>query len=321
MTKKEYKFNPRTLTYDVITMPFRARFYRIVRGAIVAFLFASVVNFLFSYFFYTPKMYRINKENNELVIKYSLMQERLRAAQKTLSEIAQRDNHVYRSLFAVDTLGVEGIYTPYPESKYARMERDHFASLMIGTWSQMDDFARKLYLRSVSLDQLQTMSMDKEQMAASVPAIWPINKKLLRGNIGRFGGRSPPTLHVWKMHEGIDLGGRIGDPVYATGDGVVKSVSTMNGYGKQVLIDHGFGYQTRYAHLSKQIVEPGQHVKRGEQIAMVGNTGRSSGPHLHYEVIYMGHPVNPINYFRLDMSQQELDEIIASATATTYETD
>ena len=148
------------------------------------------------------------------------------------------------------------------------------------------------------------------------------DRRNLRGHIGAFGSRVHPISGRISGHQGIDLGGRTGNPVYATGDGTVAfNNEGVRGYGLQVLIDHGFGYKTRYAHLSKILVSPGQKVKRGELIGEVGSTGRSTGPHLHYEVIYRGQHVDPINYFSRDMTEAEFEKIIESARATTYETE
>lgn len=322
MAKKEYKFNPQTLTYEVIAAPFRIRFYRLLRKILIGFILASIVNFLFSYFFYTPKMYKIREKNSELVMKYDILQDKIGAATKKLEEIKHRDNNVYRSLFAADTLTVEGIYSPYPMDKYRSMRGDHFESLMVETWQSLDAMTRLLYLESRSLDELQILSKDKEKMATAVPAIWPIDKRKLRGHIGAFGGRNHPILGRYIAHEGIDLGSKTGTPVYATGNAIVDLDNNgARGYGKQILLNHGFGYRTRYAHLSKILVTTGQAVKRGEIIGEVGNTGRSTGPHLHYEVIYMGRHVDPINYFRKDMDEKEFESIIESAKATTYEAD
>ena len=321
MAKKEYKFNPQTLTYEVIAAPFRIRFYRLLRKILIGFILASVFNFVFSFFFYTPKMYRISRENSELILKYDILRDKIKAATRKIEEIKHRDQNVYRSLFAADTLSIPGIYTPYPDEKYASAAEDRFAPLMVDTWKDLDAMTRLLYLESKSLDQLQILSKDKEKMATAIPAIWPIDRRNLRGSIGALGGRNHPILHRLIMHEGIDLGARTGDPVYATGNGVITDNRVGRGYGKQILIDHGFGYKTRYAHLSKIDVIPGQQVKRGEKIGEVGSTGRSTGPHLHYEVIYMGRHVDPINYFRRDMSEEDFERIIEEAKATTYEAD
>lgn len=319
MSKKKYKFNPLTLRYEVVTQPFRLRVYRFLRKVLIAFILASIVNFAFSYFFLTPKMYRIDKDNRALIAKYGILQDKISAANQKVAEIKHRDNNVYRKLFAVDTLEVEGVYDPYPMEKYDYFAEDRYGTLMLDTWQQLDDVTKLLYLQSRSFDELQGLSLNKEKMALSIPAIWPIDRKNLNNGIGSYGGRMHPILGVYKFHAGIDLGARTGTPVYATGNAKVIETHSRSGYGRQILIDHGFGYKTRYAHLSKVIVETGQEVKRGEKIGEVGNTGRSKGSHLHYEVIYMGHTVNPINYFRRDMDEADFKRIIESAKATTFE--
>jgi murein DD-endopeptidase MepM/ murein hydrolase activator NlpD len=322
MARKEYKFNTQTLTYEVITAPFRIRFYRLLRKVLIGFILASIVNFLFSYFFYTPKMYKIERDNQELMMKYAVLRDKMDAASKKLTELKHRDNNVYRSLFAADTLYMPDVYNEYPASKYAALQDEPYSTLMTDTWKGLDKMARMLYLQSLSLDELETLSVDKEKMAFAVPAIWPIDRYKLRGHIGAFGGRNHPILGSYRQHTGIDLGADRGTPVYATGDGIVREVGNIHsGYGLQILLDHGYGYKTRYAHLSKIDVVAGQAVKRGTLIGLVGNTGRSTGPHLHYEVLYMNQPVNPINYFRADMDEAEFQRIIESAKDTTYETD
>lgn len=323
MAQKEYKFNPQTLTYEVITAPFRIRFYRVLRKILIGLILVCLMNFVFSYFFYTPKMYRINKHNRELVLKYSLLEDKIRAAKKKIDEIKHRDNLVYRSLFGADTMAMAGIYNPYPDSKYAYLQNDMYSPLMTSTWKELDALGRFIYQESKSFDELHLLAKDKSLMATAVPAIWPIDRKGLRGRIGTFGWRNHPILGRNMRHTGVDLGGRIGAPVYATGNGkvIVESNNRGSGYGVQVLIDHGFGYRTRYAHLNRALVTPGQQVVRGEKIGELGNTGRSSGPHLHYEVIYRGVPVDPINYLRRDMDEKDFQTIIENAAETTYELD
>ena len=276
MAKKRYKFNPQTLTYEVIAIPLRIRFYRILRKILVGFILASIANLLFSFFFYTPKMYRISERNNELMLQYEMLGDKIRAATAKLDELRHRDNRVYRSLFGVDSLSVHGVYTPYPAAKYGSMKDDPYAPQMIGTWLELDRMTRLLYQESKSLDQLEVMAKSKELMADAIPAIWPIDRRNLRGHIGAFGSRVHPISGRISGHQGIDLGGRTGNPVYATGDGTVAfNNEGVRGYGLQVLIDHGFGYKTRYAHLSKILVSPGQKVKRGELIGIVN--AKSSG--------------------------------------------
>lgn len=320
MARKKYKFNTETLTYEVIKTPFMLRLYRFMRKLLIGFILASLINFVFSYFFYTPKMSRIVSENNDIEIKYTILNDKINAARKKINEIKHRDNNVYRMLFAADTLAIPGIYDPYPLSKYENVEGDLYSDIMVATWMELDALTKLVYLESMSMDELQVLSMDKEKMSLAVPAIWPIDRKKLRGNIGAFGGRNHPILGRYLMHKGIDLAADKGVPVYATGFGtVIRDPNAGSGYGLQILVDHGFGYKTRYAHLSKIYAAPGQQVKRGELIGEVGSTGRSTAPHLHYEVIYLGQHVNPINYFRKDMDESEFQRIIENATDTTYE--
>lgn len=322
MVKKRYKYNPHTLAYEVIMAPFRMRVFRVLRQVLVGFILASLVNVVFSFFFFTPKMARISRANDELLLKYNILRDRIAVADERLRMIRQRDNGVYRQLFGADSMSIYGVHTPYADSRYSALMDDRYTPLMLGTWHSLDAFSRLLYLQSRSLDELELLAVDKEKMAESIPAVWPINKKNF-GNrsIGLFGWRSVhPVTGRPSAHEGIDLGGRVGDPIYATGDGIVTEVGyDSGGWGRFVLIDHGFGYKTRYAHLSKQLAVRGQQVKRGELIGELGNTGRTIGPHLHYEVIYRNVPVNPLNYFSRDMSDEEMERIIESAKPTTYE--
>lgn len=296
------------------SLPYRLRIYRLVRKLLLGFIFISIVNGLFSYFFYTPKMYRINRENRDLVVKYYILQDKLRNLEREMDEIAHRDRYVYRPLFSTDTLRIEGIDTPYPESKYAPLKEDIHSSLMIGTWKQMDQMARELYARSVSLDELQNLSKNKERLSTAIPALWPIDRSLLRNGIDPFGWRIHPIYHRRIFHKGVDLPGNVGDPVYATGDATVESIDERNsrkGYGRQVLLDHEFGYKTRYAHLSKVLVKPGEKIVRGQLIGELGRSGGVTGPHLHYEVIHQGEVVNPINYFNKNMTPEEYERIMA----------
>ena len=294
---------------------FRLRAYRIVRKLLLGFIFISIVNGLFSYFFYTPKLFRINRENRELVLKYYILADKIKSMQQEVQHIRQRDNSVYRPLFSTDSLSIEGIHTPYPQSKYADLESDLHSSLLISTWKQLDAAARELYEESVSLDELQILSKNKERLSTAIPALWPIDRSLLRNGIDPFGWRIHPIYHRRIFHKGVDLPGNVGDPIYATGDATVESIDTRNsrrGYGRQILLNHEFGYKTRYAHLNKVLVKPGDKITRGQLIGELGRSGGVTGPHLHYEVIYNSEVVNPINYFNKNMTAEEYEEIMAT---------
>ncbi len=324
MAAKAYKFNPETLTYEKVREPLRLRIYRFVRKALLAFIVVCVLNLVLSSVADTPKMGRIEREHAELLLQYRILSDRIDIAGQRLSTLRERDDRVYRSLFGSEPFEAAGAEMPFPESRYAWLEGDTYTPIITDAWRKLDAVARSLYRQSLSLDQLQSLALDKEHMATAVPATWPIDMRNL-GNIDYFGRRPyHPILKRPTMHKGIDLGAKLGEPVYATGNGIVKDTdlgSRRRGYGRQILIDHGFGYRTRYAHLTTIDVVEGQQIKRGEQIGTVGSTGGSTGPHLHYEVIYMGTPVDPINYLKRDMDEAEFERIIEEANTATFETD
>lgn len=302
----------------------RLQSYRLIRNLLIGFILVSVINVLFSSLFYTPKLYRLADRNRELQLRYEVLQNRIRASQRKLEQIRHRDNYVYRPLFSSDTLTIDGVYAEYDQSKYAAVADDEYSPVMLATWREIDRLARSLYLESVSLDELQAMSRDKEKFSTAIPAVWPIDRTKLRNRIGAFGYRMHPVYHRWKFHSGVDMPGRIGDPVYATGDGVVEQTvhsRARTGYGNQIVINHGFGYKTRYAHLNKILVSEGDTLTRGQLIAEMGNTGVSTSPHLHYEVLYMRSHVNPINYFDKNMSAEAYKSLMGQIQDENYEAD
>ena len=287
--------------------------YPLLRKLLVGFIAISLVNLAISYFVYTPKIYSIDSENRELVIKYNILQDRIRSLESRVDDIHHRDISVYRSLFSVDTLAIEGIYTPYAESKYSSLQGDEYSTLMTDSWKSIDNLARKAYATSLSLDQLQILAKNKERMSFAIPAIWPIDRTQLDWFYS-FGMRARhPIYKTRKMHKGVDMSCKRGVPVYATGDAIVQMTDEgqrRRGYGRQILLNHEFGYKTRYAHLHKIFVKEGDRVTRGQLIGEVGSTGGSTGPHLHYEVIYMGRHVNPVNYFNRNMSSEEYKQLM-----------
>ena len=287
--------------------------YPLLRKLLVGFIAISLVNLIISYFIYTPKIYSIDSENRELVIKYNILQDRIRSLESRIDDIHHRDISVYRSLFSVDTLAIEGIYTPYAESKYSSLQGDEYSTLMTDSWKSIDNLARKAYATSLSLDQLQILAKNKERMSFAIPAIWPIDRTQLDWFYS-FGMRARhPIYKTRKMHKGVDMSCKRGVPVYATGDAIVQMTDEgqrRRGYGRQILLNHEFGYKTRYAHLHKIFVKEGDRVTRGQLIGEVGSTGGSTGPHLHYEVIYMGRHVNPVNYFNRNMTSDEYKQLM-----------
>ena len=321
MKQKERIKRPNTAAIKSDAVTLRLRTYTLLRKILIGFILISLANFFFSQFFYTPKGYAILRNNRELVLKYELLNDKIRVAQRRLDEIRHRDNHVYRALFSSDTLSITA--EPYPSSKYAHLGGDEYTTLMTSTWQAMDALAQQIYLESVSLDELQILAKNKENLSSATPAIWPIDRLQLKA-LYSFGMRYHPIYKRRKVHKGVDMACAKGVPVYASGDAIVENTDNGRrrvGYGKQVLLNHEFGYKTRYAHLNEILVEEGQKVKRGQLIGTVGNTGGSTGPHLHYEVIYMGKEVNPVNYFNKNMTREEYRRLVDEMKDTDLETE
>ena len=287
--------------------------YNILRQMLIGFIVISLLNMIISQLFYTPKMHIIASENRELVLKYEILQSRIASMQSKVSEIRHRDHYVYRPLFSSDSLAIQGIFAPYAESKYAELANIEYSELMKSTWLSLDAVTRQTYALSRSLDEVQSLAKDKEKMSLAIPAIWPIDRTKLKAFYA-FGMRQKhPILKIRTMHKGVDMSTDYGVPVYASGDGIVEKVDQgkrRRGYGRQILINHKFGYKTRYAHLQKMFVKPGDKVQRGQLIGEVGSTGGSTGPHLHYEVIYLGKQVNPVNYFNRNMTSDEYRQLM-----------
>jgi murein DD-endopeptidase MepM/ murein hydrolase activator NlpD len=285
----------------------------------LGFLFLGVivaVGLIFVYFtnFDSPKEALLKKENQELILKYELLNKEIAQVDKILNALQTRDDDIYRTIFEA---------SPIPESvreagvgganKYqALIDEDlEEENLILSVFQKIDKIKKKMYIQSKSYDEILRMANDKAKMLASIPAIQPVSNKELRRLASGYGMRIHPIYKVRKMHTGVDFSAERGTPIYATGDGVIKRASfSLGGYGRQVEINHGYGYVTKYAHMSKFIVKKGQKVKRGEIIGYVGSTGTSVAPHVHYEVIKNNKKVNPVHYFFNDLSAEEFEEIL-----------
>lgn len=311
--KIKYRFNPETLSYHKIELSFRKKLLRLLPLLLTSLIFALSGIAIFSYLVDSPKERQLKRENRQLEIQYELLLKRTDEIDEVLAELQYRDDNIYRTVFEAE---------PIPQTmreagfggadRYAELEGLSNSDIVIATTRKIDKLMKKLYIQSKSYDEIVRMAKNKEKWLASMPAIVPILNKDNYKFLSHFGYRYDPVYrNTVKMHEGIDLSGSIGTNIRATGDGIVKVADvSRGGYGIEVVIDHGFGYTTRYAHLNKMLVRPGQHVKRGEIIGKLGNTGKSTGPHLHYEVRKNDIPLNPVNYFYHDLSPAEYDKMI-----------
>lgn len=308
MSKVKYRYNPVSLSYDKIITTTEEKLKKWGIMFVASMVIAVVYYAVYSYFYDTPKEHILTNQLSNIRFNYQMLSQELEYIDGVLSDIQIRDDNVYRTVLESDPIpasirqaGFGGV------NRYQPLEGYLNSDMMIAATRHTDNILKQLYVQTISYDELIDKAINKELIAACRPAIQPISNKDLTRLSSIFGWRTKhPTLGVSRPHNGIDLTAPTGTDIYATGDGtVVKAERTFGGYGNLVIIDHGFGLETRYGHMSKIGVLKGSKVTRGDVIGKVGNTGDSSGPHLHYEVRLNGRPVDPINYFYEDLSPDD----------------
>ena len=312
MSKHKYKINPHSLEYERVRLDMRALLKRGISYLLGSTVFAALVLFIAYSIFSSPKELMLERENQQYALQIELMNERVDQLTKVVEDIENRDDNIYRTIFEAEPIpseirkaGVGG------SDRYSSLKGYENSNTIIATAQKIDRLSRELYIQSTSFDDVYKMAKSKAKMLASIPAIQPLSNKDLTRIASGFGYRIHPIYKTLRMHSGIDFTAPIGTPLYATGDGVIERLKgKMSGYGKVVVIDHGYGYESLYAHMSKIIVKPGEKVKRGQVIGYVGNTGRSTGPHCHYEIRKNGAPVNPVHYFFQDLTPEEYEKVI-----------
>lgn len=314
MSKIKYYYDTETCKYERVKVKKRDVVINALGFLSLAIVLAVGIIVMLSRYFESPKEMALIKENEELKLYYELMQDQLSSMDNMLGVLQEKDDHVYRTVFEAE---------PIPETvreagsggvlKYRNLlESDlNNKDLVVGTLEKIDRVKKKMYIQTKSYDELLDLATNKEAYYAAMPAIQPVSNKELRRLSSGFGRRTDPILKVKKMHYGTDFSAERGTPIYATADGTISVArKTYNGIGTYVKIDHGFGFETLYGHMSRYIVKSGQKVKRGEVIGYVGNTGKSTAPHLHYEVHINGKAVNPVHYFYQDLNADEYAEIL-----------
>lgn len=317
MQNKHYKYDPDTLSYKEV----RRGISYYAKRALFHLSFGMVVSiglfFVYMYIFDSPKEKRLKREQHELITQYEQMSRRLSQIEEVLEDIHSRDENIYRVVYEADSIPVSVRKAGFGGiNRYKDMANLPSSDLIIETAKKLDIVTRQLYVQSKSFDEIIGLVNKNNEMLSHLPAIMPINNKDLTRTASGWGWRIHPIYKIKKFHEGMDFSAPIGTEVYATGDGTVSTVETSySGYGKHVKIDHGFGYVTIYAHMSKFNVKVGQKVKRGDIIGFVGTTGISTGPHLHYEVVKKGQKVNPqLYYFQEDLDADDYERMIEIST-------
>jgi len=315
MGKTNYRFNPDTLSFDKIERNIKT-LVRIVLGYLSTSLVSGVIFFLiFLQFFDPPSTKRLKRENEQLLSQYNLMNKDFEKVSKVLEDIQNRDDNIYRVIFEAEPIPSSVRMAGFGgANRYSKLEEMDNADLIISTTRKLDILSKRVFVQAKSYDEVAKMAMNKEKMIASMPSIMPVSNNDLKRTASGWGMRMHPIYKILRFHYGMDFAAAIGTEVFATGVGVVKAADRETGYGNTVVIDHGFGYESYYAHLSRISVQVGQKVNRGDVIGHVGSTGTSTAPHLHYEVSKNGVKVNPQNYYFQDLSPAEYEKMIAIST-------
>lgn len=307
---KRYVFNSKTLSYEVKKRSKRSRFFRSLTLFAVSLGMAMFYFWLYAYVLdlEPPKTALLKKKNAEWCSRVEMLNRKLDESSEALTSLQMRDDDIYRSIFGMNDIPSEVRNAGFGGvNRYAHYDDVDPNGLLKKTAVRIDVLTKKTFVQSKSFDEVAQLSRRAGEMASCIPAIPPMNPDPKKYRFtSQFGYRRDPFTGRSKRHTGVDFAMKPGNPIYSTGDGVVESVKfELFGYGNQVVIDHGFGYKTRYAHLKSVGVAEGMKVKRGECIGLSGNSGRSSGPHLHYEVLYRDSHVNPANYFDLSITPEE----------------
>jgi murein DD-endopeptidase MepM/ murein hydrolase activator NlpD len=317
MKKIKYYFNTHTLRFEKVDIPLKVRLLQLF-GFIAASIVTGVVivAILFQYID-SPKEKLLRQQNESYKTNYSLIQQRVKQLELQMTELESRDNEVYRSIFESSPIPDSARLKDMDALKEAKLIQNLSSSdLLQNMIDQLNNLSVRTSFQDKSFMEITSMVKNKEKLLRAIPAIQPVSNKNLNRIGGSFGYRIDPVYKDFRFHQGLDFTAPSGTPIYATADGVVQIAGfSTDGYGNKVVINHGFGYQTLYGHMFRVKAKAGQTVKRGEVIGYIGNTGKSTGPHCHYEVIKRGIKVDPVYYFYNDLTPAQFDRILKAAAA------
>lgn len=309
MAKVKYYYDSENLAYRKIITRKRKKFAVVLLFLVASALFGflAFVVLLNTPYFETPKDKLQAREIENLKLHYAILNKKMDQVDNVVDALKDRDNNLYRVYFNTSAISDEERKAIFGGvDRYKELEGFDNSQLVLNTTKRVDIISKELAVQSKSLDYILKLAMAKNNLLSAIPAIQPVRNENLKHMASGFGYRTDPFTKARKMHEGMDFTAKTGTPIFATGDGVVaRADNTVSGYGNHIVIRHGFGYETLYGHLSKYKSRAGQRVKRGDIIGYVGSTGRSEGPHLHYEVHKNGKVVNPLNFYYGNISAVE----------------
>ncbi|MDB9732463.1 M23 family metallopeptidase [Polaribacter sp.] len=306
MAKVKYYYDADTLSYRKIDVKKSDYYKKTVFGILAVLLTAFIGFIIFSQFIMSPNERAINRENENLQLNLDLLSKRIAESSAVLNQLQERDNNIYRMYFEANPIPNEQRKAGFGGvNRYKSLEGYDNSKMIKQLTKDIDILSKQLVIQSKSLDEIVTLAKEKEKMLAAIPAILPVKLVDLTRMASGYKWRMHPILKIRKFHKGMDFTAPTGTPIYASGNGKVVRSSRSATYGRVVYIDHGYGYRTIYAHMSKIKAKRGQNVKRGDLIGYVGNTGRSVSAHLHYEVHKNGKALNPINFYYGDLTPEE----------------
>ena len=315
MKRQKFRYNPETLSYEKVEFSWREHALRSLLVIAPAVVLGFGFYLLFSSVFTSPKETALERENAQLKKQLDDMNDELTLLSSVAMDLEKRDNEIYRVIFNAE---------PFPDQmrllgtggsdEYEKLRNTSYSDRLIENKQRIKELEKRFYAQSISFDEVIKLAREKEKMLASIPAIQPVSNADLTRIASGYGWRIDPIYKTKKMHWGLDFTAETGTNVYATGNGVIKELERKRwGYGNSIIIDHGFGYVSRYAHLSAFDVEEGDTVVRGQIIGKVGSTGKSTAPHLHYEIEKNGKKIDPIHFFHSDISEDEYERLLDMA--------
>lgn len=318
MKKIKYFYNTHTLRYEKLITPLRVKLLRIFGFIAAASVSAAIIVAIAFQYIDSPKEKLLLQQNEDLKNSYSIFQAEIRRLQQEMAELEKRDNDVYRAIFEASPIPDSARVKEMENNKEVALVRGMGESQLVSAMTaQLNNLAKRTAYQEKSYQEIDGMLKNKEKLLASIPAIQPVANKDLNRIASGFGYRIDPVYKVAKFHAGLDFAAPQGTPIYATADGTVKEANyNAGGYGNHVIINHGYGYETLYGHMYKIKARAGQRVKRGEVIGYVGSTGKSTGPHCHYEVHKSGERIDPVYYFSNDLSPEQFDRLLKLAAAS-----
>ena len=311
MAKKKFHFNSETLSYEQIEHTITHWLKQFLIHTLSGMSLGAVFFFIFVTFVDSPEEKQLGQEKSHMQAQYKVLQRQFGEMQEVVSDLQERDDNLYRVVFQADPI-------PFSVRRAAATNNDYYEQLLdmtnsevvVSTTQKLNELKKELYIQSKSYDELVLLAKNKENMLQNLPAIQPVLNKNLKQMASGYGWRIDPVYHTRRFHAGMDFAAPVGANIYATGNGQVISAGWQQGYGNCVQINHGYGYVTLYGHMSAFKIRAGQKVKRGDVIGLVGSTGKSTGPHLHYEVHFKGEIMNPQNYYFLDLSPADYDRMV-----------